>query len=172
MNKQISLRPLQPNDEEALYLLVRDNKAEFIQWLDWAAMIQNRADFTQFFHYYQSQMKEHLMEVQAICYQEQVIGIVEAHEINYSLQSAYLSYWLDRNFQQKGIMSKAIRDFLTYLYSSRSLKHFFLVINCQNTRSIRLAQKLGFHLEGYASEFQFEAQFLPDSYFFHLNYQP
>lgn len=57
MNKQISLRPLQPNDEEALYLLVRDNKAEFIQWLDWAAMIQNRADFTQFFHYYQSQMK-------------------------------------------------------------------------------------------------------------------
>ena len=67
---------------------------------------------------------------------------------------------------------KAISDFLTYLYSSRSLKHFFLVINCQNTRSIRLAQKLGFHLEGYASEFQFEAQFLPDPYFFHLNYQP
>lgn len=49
MNKQISLRPLQPNDEEALYLLVRDNKAEFIQWLDWASMIQNRAYFTQFF---------------------------------------------------------------------------------------------------------------------------
>ena len=139
MNKQISLRTLQPNDEEALYLLVKENQAQFIQWLDWAAMIQNHADFTQFFHYYQSQMKEHLMEVQVICYQKQVIGIVEAHKINYSLQSAYLSYWLDRNFQQKGIMSKAISDFLTYLYSSRSLKHFFLVINCQNTRSIRLA---------------------------------
>lgn len=49
MNKQISLRTLQPNDEEALYLLVKENQAQFIQWLDWAAMIQNHADFTQFF---------------------------------------------------------------------------------------------------------------------------
>lgn len=172
MNKQISLRPLQPSDEDDLYTLVKKNQTQLIQWLDWAAMIHDQSDFSKFFHYYQSQMKEHLMEVQVICYQKQVIGIVEAHEINYSLQSAYLSYWLDRKFQQKGIMSKAISDFLVYLYSARSLKHFFLVINCQNTRSIRLAQKLGFHLEGYASEFQFEAQFLPDSYFFHLNYQP
>lgn len=31
-------------------------------------------------------MKEHLMEVQVICYQKQVIGIVEAHEINVSAQ--------------------------------------------------------------------------------------
>lgn len=31
MNKQISLRTLQPNDEEALYLLVKENQAQFIQ---------------------------------------------------------------------------------------------------------------------------------------------
>ena len=116
MNKQISLRTLQPNDEEALYLLVKENQAQFIQWLDWAAMIHDQSDFSQFFHYYQSQVQQQLMEVKVICHQKQVIGIVEAHEINYSLKSAYLSYWLDRNFQQKGIMSKAISDFLTYLF--------------------------------------------------------
>ena len=172
MAHPIVLRPLQPSDEDDLYALVKKNQTQLIQWLDWAAMIHDQSDFSQFFHYYQSQVQQQLMEVQVICHQKQVIGIVEAHEIDYSSQSAYLSYWLDSNFQQKGIMSQAISNFLAHLYSSCSLKHFFLIINCQNTRSIRLAQKLGFHLEGYASELQFEAQFLPDSYFFHLNYQP
>ena len=172
MINQIQLRPLQPSDEHVLYALVKENLPQLSQWLDWASMIQTRDDFAQFFRYYESQIKQQLMEVQVICYQGQVIGIVEAHEINYSQQSAYLSYWLDRNFQQRGMMPQVMSDFLAYLYSVSSLKHFFLITNCQNTRSIRLAQKLGFHLEGYAREFQFEAQFQPDCYFFHLNYQP
>lgn len=70
------------------------------------------------------------------------------------------------------MMTKGMKQFLDYLYKNWAMKHFFLVIQCQNIRSIRLAQKLGFHLEGYAREFEFEAQFQPDCYFFHLNYQP
>lgn len=135
-------------------------------------MIQTRDDFAQFFRYYESQIKQRLMEVQVICYQDQVIGIVEAHGVDYSQQSAYLSYWLDGHFQNKGMMTKGMQQFLDYLNKNWAMKHFFLVIQCQNVRSIRLAQKLGFHLEGYAREFEFEAQFQPDCYFFHLNYQP
>ena len=172
MINQIELRSLLPNDEDVLYTLVKENRPQLSQWLDWASMIQTRDDFAQFFRYYESQIKQRLMEVQVICYQDQVIGIVEAHGIDYSQQSAYLSYWLDRNFQNKGMMTKGMQQFLDYLYKNWAMKHFFLVIQCQNVRSIRLAQKLGFRLEGYAREFQFEAQFQPDCYFFHLNYQP
>ena len=172
MINKIELRSLLPSDEDVLYTLVKENRPQLSQWLDWASMVQTRDDFAQFFRYYESQIKQRLMEVQVICYQDQVIGIVEAHGINYSQQSAYLSYWLDGHFQNKGMMTKGMQQFLDYLYKNWAIKHFFLVIQCQNVRSIRLAQKLGFHLEGYAREFQFEAQFLPDSYFFHLNYQP
>lgn len=172
MINQIELRSLLPSDEHVLYTLVKENRLQLSQWLDWASMVQTRDDFAQFFRYYESQIKQQLMEVQVICYQDQVIGIVEAHGINYSQQSAYLSYWLDGHFQNKGMMTKGMQQFLDYLYKNWAIKHFFLVIQCQNVRSIRLAQKLGFHLEGYAREFQFEAQFQPDCYFFHLNYQP
>lgn len=172
MINQIELRSLLPSDEHVLYTLVKENRLQLSQWLDWASMVQTRDDFAQFFRYYESQIKQRLMEVQVICYQDQVIGIVEAHRINYSQQSAYLSYWLDSHFQNKGMMTKGMQQFLDYLYKNWAIKHFFLVIQCQNVRSIRLAQKLGFHLEGYAREFQFEAQFQPDCYFFHLNYQP
>ena len=172
MINQIELRSLLPSDEDVLYTLVKENRPQLSQWLDWASMIQTRDDFAQFFRYYESQIKQRLMEVQVICYQDQVIGIVEAHGINYSQQSAYLSYWLDGHFQNKGMMTKGMQQFLDYLYKNWAMKHFFLVIQCQNVRSIRLAQKLGFHLEGYAREFEFEAQFQPDCYFFHLNYQP
>lgn len=172
MINKIELRSLLPSDEDVLYTLVKENRPQLSQWLDWASMVQTRDDFAQFFRYYESQIKQRLMEVQVICYQDQVIGIVEAHGINYSQRSAYLSYWLDGHFQNKGMMTKGMQQFLDYLYKNWAIKHFFLVIQCQNVRSIRLAQKLGFHLEGYAREFQFEAQFQPDCYFFHLNYQP
>ena len=156
MINQIELRSLLPSDEDVLYTLVKENRPQLSQWLDWASMVQTRDDFAQFFRYYESQIKQRLMEVQVICYQDQVIGIVEAHGINYSQQSAYLSYWLDGHFQNKGMMTKGMQQFLDYLYKNWAIKHFFLVIQCQNVRSIRLAQKLGFHLEGYAREFQFE----------------
>lgn len=57
MINKIELRSLLPSDEDVLYTLVKENRPQLSQWLDWASMVQTRDDFAQFFRYYESQIK-------------------------------------------------------------------------------------------------------------------
>ncbi|MFO0831219.1 MAG: GNAT family protein [Phycisphaerales bacterium] len=74
------------------------------------------------------------------------------------LQQGYLGYWLGREFEGRGVMSRAIRLALRYAFSPEKLGGLGLHrVECNvmpgNTRSLATARRAGFREEGYSPRY-------------------
>lgn len=70
-----------------------------------------------------------------------VIGIIYAY-IKNTFDFAKISFLLDDTERGKGIMSKALKLFINYLYSNRSVSNIVFDVRIDNKSSIRLLEKL------------------------------
>ena len=83
-----------------------------------------------------------------------IIGDVGVSNIVRSaFQSGFLGYKICQNFQGLGLMTEALSAVLAYCFSVQKLHRIEANIIPGNTRSISLAQRLGFAKEGYSPKY-------------------
>ena len=83
-----------------------------------------------------------------------VIGVVNLSEIvRGAFQNAYLGYYGMAGTQGRGLMSEAVGLALNYAFSRLGLHRVEANIQPENTRSIALAQRLGFRHEGHSRKY-------------------
>lgn len=75
-----------------------------------------------------------------IFYKNEFIGLIE-----FCLEKNYLSYWVSTRFQNKGIMSKALKK-VSDSFLNLGFQKVFVHIKEENNASIRVAEKSGFEL--------------------------
>jgi [ribosomal protein S5]-alanine N-acetyltransferase len=66
---------------------------------------------------------------------------------------AYLGYWMDAEHQGKGLVTEAIAAVLDFAFGPAGLHRVQAAIMPRNSRSLRVAEKLGFRREGYAERY-------------------
>jgi ribosomal-protein-serine acetyltransferase len=79
-----------------------------------------------------------------------LLGTVSLFGINHAHRKAEVGYWLGQPFLGQGIMPKALGALLDYAFSQLGLNRIQLCAATTNQASRRVAQKLGFTLEGVA----------------------
>jgi RimJ/RimL family protein N-acetyltransferase len=79
---------------------------------------------------------------------ESVIGSVQLKSLDWRVPKAEVGYYIDLNYEGKGITSKAVSKVIHYGFGHLKLNKLFLRASPENMGSVKIAEKNGFEKEG------------------------
>ena len=79
---------------------------------------------------------------------DELIGTCGFYDWNTTARRAETGYDLEPAYWGRGVMTEAMRAVLEYGYEKMGLNRIQAIIDSENTRSMRLVQRLGFKKEG------------------------
>ena len=85
----------------------------------------------------------------------EIVGSIGFHNYDPINRSAHIGYWISRNFEGKGIVSRCCRALVEYLFDVRGLNRLQINCNVQTVRSRAIPERLGFKLEGIHRQVEF-----------------
>lgn len=77
-----------------------------------------------------------------------VLGNIFIKSIDWRVPMCEMAYFIDAAHTGRGIATKAMEVMISYCFDQFKMEKIFLRIVPENTASMRLAEKLGFQLEG------------------------
>lgn len=146
---QLSLSIPQYADE--LFELTHKNRNFLKQWLPWPDSIQKVSDTKAFLELqllrFQKQEALHI----TIFYQNQIAGVLGYNQIDRVNDIGSIGYWLAREYNGKGIMTKSVKELIEIGHSYYHLNRFDIRCAVENSRSRAIPERLGFQKEGILS---------------------
>lgn len=138
------------DDREEFYNLIIDSKTHLKKWITWVDTVESKEDAGE-------SLKlriEGLVESGgypmwfAIIYKGKVAGTIGFNDIDKTNRVGELGYWLGKDFQRKGIMSRAFKAVINYGFKELGLNRIEAYIAAGNERSKALPNRFGFLEEG------------------------
>lgn len=83
-----------------------------------------------------------------ILYENKWIGSMGYNDIDLTNKKAEIGYWLDKDYQGKGIMTDCVRAIIKYGFEELDLHRIEIKCASSNTKSKAVPERLGFTLEG------------------------
>lgn len=162
---RLLLRPKQPGDGAVTSAAVAETWDDLHQWMRWA---ENREAFTpELLEIRDRQVMASLILREVI----ELIGIEVAsgravvwcglHEIDWQARQCDTGYWVRRSAQRQGFAAEAANAMVRYAFDALSMHRVGLTHSAGNEASRRIAERLGFCLEG----IQRSANLLPEGRF-------
>lgn len=76
------------------------------------------------------------------------IGASGLHNPNWEIPKFEIGYWIDTRFSGKGYMTEAVQGITEFAFTKLRAKRLEIRCDTRNKKSIAIAEKLGFLLEG------------------------
>jgi len=80
--------------------------------------------------------------------QDQLVGYINIKNIDWGILKCELGYFIDKEYEGKGVMTNQIRQAIKYCFDELKLLKIFLRIGKENIGSQTVALKTGFKKEG------------------------
>jgi ribosomal-protein-alanine N-acetyltransferase len=146
----VRLRPLTRRDEAAWNDVRRRNYNWLQPWEATNPGVKSGAlTFPKFIKLLDQQGENGSTLPWAVEFNKQLVGQVTVASIMYgSLRSATIGYWISQSAAGNGIMPTAVALATDYCFWARQLHRIEINIRPENTRSLRVVEKLGFRDEG------------------------
>ncbi|MEO0144259.1 MAG: GNAT family protein [candidate division WOR-3 bacterium] len=146
------LRLLERHHAEFLFVLTDRNRDHLRPWLPWVDEVRSVADSLNFIEEGLLRFAQGNGYELGIWLEEKLIGVIGVHEINRANSSASIGYWLDVEYQGRGIMTRAVIAVLDDLFFNRKLHRVEIRVAPENHRSRAIPERLGFRMEGILRE--------------------
>jgi ribosomal-protein-serine acetyltransferase len=139
-----------PKPEQAAEMadLVRSNLDRLAVWMPWATAdysLQTAQDFVARTRQY---FEESGRIEGVIMIDGRIAGSIGFHDLDLVNKNAHVGYWIGREHEGLGIVTKSCSELISYLFDSLELNRIQINCNVGNVRSRRVAERLGFKLEG------------------------
>lgn len=142
------LRILEPGDAEELFELVGRNRARLSEYLPWVPATQAVADVAGFLVSASAQHAAGLGFHAAITLSGRVAGCAGMHPIDRVHGNVALGYWIDRDFQGRGLVTRATAELVRICFRDYRLHRVEIRCAEENRRSRAVPLRLGFRQEG------------------------
>ena len=149
----LSLREVDGADAEELHALIEANRARLSEFMPWAAG-QTPEDTAEFVAAAERQSSEGTAVHTAIVEGERIVGIVGVHVLDWDNSTLSLGYWIGDEHEGRGVALRAVRALCEHGFSEWGLNRIEIRAAEENSRSQRLAERLGFRQEGLLREAQ------------------
>lgn len=168
INEDISLRMFNLEDAEELFNLTINSKPNLKEWLGWLDYTNEVKDTAEFIKATLKGIEETggYPKTVAIIYKGKIAGTIGFNEINKANKIGVVGYWLGKEFQGNGIMTKACKGFFNYGFKELGLNRIEIRVATENEKSRAIPERLGFVEEGKIRE----AEWLYDHYVDHIIY--
>ncbi len=147
-NPLLELRP--PKVEMAIdFLNVIKREREYLeQWLPWVRNMHAPVEARQYL-FEMERFNEGGQRWSSIIFLgNQLVGSVAFVQIKHRHKTGELGYWISRNFQGQGFVTLACRHAIKIGFEQLDLERIEIKTSGKNLKSQRLADRLGFTLEG------------------------
>ena len=160
------LRLIELHHAELLFDAVDSNRDHLRRWLPWVDGTKSVEDCRAFIRRALDQFAHGHGFHAGIWAGSRYAGTIGHHRIDWANRSVSLGYWLGADFQGRGLMTAACRQFVTHAYSEMRLHRIEIRCAVGNLKSCAIPERLGFTREGTIRQ----AEWLPDRFVDHAVY--
>ncbi len=148
IDEQLLLRTWQTEDAEALFEAIHKDRQHLSPWLAWVATTTRPEHTLEFIKTSQAQIRDQEALPLGIFNNGNIIGSTGMHNWCRDTNRAQIGYWIDREHEGKGIVTRSLTALINYLFGNVGLNKVEIHFIKTNVRSARLAARLGFQTEG------------------------
>lgn len=148
IDQEISLKLIEPKDARAVYALTSKSRKYLREWLPWLDGTTKLEDTEDYIKMSLSSFANNTGLTTVIQYNKQTVGVAGFNQINWANKTAYIGYWIDQDYQGKGIMTKVAKALTDYAFNHLELNKVEIRAAAENKKSRGIPEKLGFVNEG------------------------
>jgi len=150
IDKEIHLELISSHHAEVFLALFEKNKAHIGRWVNYP-----EEDILEFLEKsIEKSLKSYIKKSALSClvfYNNQIVGFISIWGMNSNpkmLRKGELTYWLDEEHQNMGIMRRSIEKVIEIGFTQYELDKIVVRVAVGNDKSINIPMKLGFILDG------------------------
>lgn len=148
VDKEIELQLFQPHDAINLCQLVEENREHLRQWLPWIDNLASPLDYDAIIPLWLRQFAENNGFNTGIIYLGKLVGSIGLHQIDWHNRHTSIGYFLAKNAEGRGIMTRVVRALLHYAFNKLYLNRVEIRCGEYNMKSRAIPERLGFTIEG------------------------
>ncbi|MYL58214.1 GNAT family N-acetyltransferase [Virgibacillus halodenitrificans] len=148
INDDISLKLLEKQDAQELFILVDKNRNYLKQWLPWVDNMKQEEDYEPVIDMWLNQFSSHNGFQAGILYKGELTGMVGFHGIDRANKKTSIGYWLGESYQGNGIMTIAVKALIDQAFHEYGLNRVEIQCGVGNKKSRSIPERLGFNQDG------------------------
>jgi ribosomal-protein-serine acetyltransferase len=148
INKNLELRLPEKESAKTLFQIVENQREYLGKWLPWVEKNKVEKDSLDFLRSSILFNNGGQKLTTFIFYKNELVGSVAFVKIDKGNRAAEIGYWLSQNMQGKGIMIQACERLIKYGFEKMNLHRMEINVAPENSKSLAIPPKLGFHHEG------------------------
>ena len=147
-NGDITLKPHDLESAAWLFAMVDRNRDHLKKFFGWVDATQTVADSEQFIQKTIDAYQDNKQIPLQIWYKNNYVGLIDFHGISTKNKLAQIGYWIDADYQGKGIVTQACKLLIQYGFETIGLNRIEVECNVENLKSSAVPKRLGFTFEG------------------------
>jgi ribosomal-protein-serine acetyltransferase len=148
LNEEVGLRALRGADAAAFHSCALINLERLRPWFYWATDNMQLAQIETYIAQMESQSDPRQDFAYAFWQKETFAGSIGLHKIDWNNRIARVGYWIDRDFEGKGLVSRAVQTLVGAAFSQLQLNRIEIRCAPGNAASRAVPARLGFVEEG------------------------
>ena len=148
--ERLLIRPPRLGDGAAVNVAVRESFNELKPWMPWAQEIPS-VEQSEIFARESAARFARREDLALLLFERssgELLGASGLHRIDWSVPAFEVGYWCRTSRTGRGYISEAVRGICKMAFTSLSARRFEARMDDTNERSWRIAERLGFTLEG------------------------
>lgn len=148
IDDEILLRSFTIEDAGLLFEAVSGSRQHLRPWLSWVDATTRQEHSLQFIQ--QTLHWQHNQEglVLGIFQNRKIIGEIGLHHWDHKLKKGQIGYWINKENEGKSILFRCLQRFVDFLFAKLLLNKIEIHFMPHNTRSAKIAERLGCKVEG------------------------
>jgi RimJ/RimL family protein N-acetyltransferase len=143
MTVHVEIRPHRPDDADALLAAIRESMTELMPWMPWCHPGYGMNDARGFLETANAGRRDGTQFDFAVLADGVYAGACGINRIDQLNRVANLGYWMRSPLAGRGIMARAVRLLIDWTLAHTDLVRIEIVAAVGNTRSQRVAEKVG-----------------------------
>jgi ribosomal-protein-serine acetyltransferase len=155
IDEDLQLQLLEGVYADEYFQLTKKNQAYLKEWEPWASYESTLEGTQSYIRQMLHQFAESGGMLTGIWYQGRLIGSISLHSVNWADRKAEVGYWIDADWQGRGIVSRGCWTLVSYAFTHYHFNKVEIRSAAGNRKSRAVAERLGFRQDGVLRQNQF-----------------
>ena len=148
VDNNLLLRSYEPDDAQELFDVINNSRKHLHPWLAWVDKTTKPEHSLQFIQKSLQQLNNQEALELGIFHDGKIIGGVGMHNRDLETKRAQIGYWISKEYEGMGIVSRCLIKFIDFLFEKIGLNKIEIHFLPANKRSAKVATSLGYKVEG------------------------
>ncbi|MDQ2720678.1 MAG: GNAT family N-acetyltransferase [Bacteroidota bacterium] len=138
-----------------LFVVIDTNRKHLSEFLPWVDNMKTEDSFKQYLKNCETLYKEKKEVSFIIIINDNPVGRIGLHHLNQQNKIGSIGYWIDKNAEGKGIITKSCLKLIDYGFQDINLNRIEIKVSIKNFKSQAIPIKLNFKKEGVLRQAEF-----------------